>query len=317
MSVDETYVSVLLVGDNLSYCLSPWLLHLENQDYPLGKVEWIIVERNPSENTRELIATMSQGSPVRVQYIPYEGETLLQAWNLGIREAKGNWVLCSLPDVVPASNWISRHTQLQNAYNGKACIAGALLIHPRLSERSITPWFLPEDSPLHREDKSVEVTPYQFSLFNMSFPRELAMKAGAFNKSFYFPEFAEVELVKRFSREGYPVHVDEQAVCWLWKGSSYLDMCKYHYRRGYSMGCYLRLYPQEYEIIERYRLYKPLMARATDFILVPYYHRLCLKFVEDSRAHQRMYFRVFRYWRYRGFSDAMSKQEPQLDIIYS
>lgn len=316
MLQQEIKVTVLLVGKDLSGCLSPWFLHLEQQDYPLGQLEWLIVEVNPSAGTREMVLSLSRGSPLLVRYIPHHEDVAIKAWDLGFREAKGKWILCSQPEVLPARNWIQRHVQMQEIYNGKACVAGLLLLHPRLPMRSITPWLLPEDSPPPiGEDK--KPTPFHFSLFNMSVPRELVLRGGTFNKSFSFPEFAEVELVKRLSYANCHLCMDEQAVCWLWKGYSYPDMCQYHYRRGYSIGCYLRLFPEDYPITIQYKLYPPLVTRMINAFLVPYYHRLCLKLHEDSRAFQRMYRRVFRYWRYRGFLDAMAKREPQIDIIYA
>lgn len=316
MAEIRIHVSVLLVGSNLSWCLSPWFLHLEQQDYPLAQFEWVIVEINPSEETKKTILSLSRGSPLLVRYIQHSGDSPIQAWELGFRESRGEWVLCSQPEVLPSSNWIQRHVSLQLAYGGKACIGGALLLHPRLPTRSLTPWLLPEDMPPTTQQK-IQANHFHFSLYNMSIPREVILQGGVFNKSFYFPEFAEVEMVKRLSRAGCPIHIDEQAVCWLWKGSSYLDMCKYHYRRGYSMGCYLRLFPNDYQLVVNYKLYLPLSSRIINSLLIPYYHRFCLKLVEDSKSLQRFYRRVFRYWRYRGFSDAIAKQEPQIDIIYS
>ncbi len=316
MSANEINVSVLMVGKDLSGCVTPWFLHLEHQNYPLAQFEWIIVETNPLEETRTLVSSLSKGSPLIVRYIPYQGDSLISAWNLGFREARGNWILCSMPEVLPSGEWIQRHVHMQYVYRGKACIGGALLLHPRLSPKSITPWLLPEDAPPTAEQLT-QITPFHFSLYNMSIPRELVIHGGAFNKSFFFQEFAEVELVKRLSHEGCPLYIDDQAVCWFWKGSSYLDMCKYHYRRGYSMGCYLRLFPNDYQVVVNYKLYPSLLVRMANSFLIPYYHRVCLKLVEDSKNFQQMYRRSFRYWRHRGFLDALSKREPQIDIIYS
>ncbi len=316
MSENLIDVSVLVVGDDLSWCLTPWFFHLEHQDYPMAHFEWIIVETNSSNETRKMVLSLSKGSPFIVRYVQQSGKSLVNAWNTGFREAQGKWVLCSKPEVLPASNWIQRHVQLQRTYENKACIGGAILVHPRLSPKSLTPLLLPEDSspPIAQIKK---ITPYHFSLGNMSLPRNILLQGGVLNKTFYFPEFAETELVKRLSHAGCPLLIDDQAICWFWKGGSYLDMCKYHYRRGYSMGCYLRLLPDEYSIVVNYRLYPPFLERMINSILVPYYHRFCLKLIEDSQSYLWMYRRVFRYWRLRGFSDAMARREPQIDIIYT
>lgn len=316
MSTNEIHASVLLVGNNLSWCLSPWFFHLEHQEYPLAQFEWIIVDMNPSEETRKMFFSLSKGSPLIVRYIQHSDDSMIKAWDLGFREARGKWVICSQPEVLPSNNWVQRHVQLQYAYDGQACIGGALLLHPRISSKSITPLLLPEDEPPSLE-QVIQVTPLHFSLYNMSLPRELILRGGTFNKSFYFTEFAEVELVRRLSRAGCKLHIDNQALCWLWKGSSYIDMCRYHYRRGYSMGCYLRLFPNDYQVVVNYKLYLSYTIRIINALLIPYYHRFCLKLPEDAKLLQRMYRRSFRYWRYRGFTDAMAKQEPQIDIILS
>jgi len=316
MSTNEIQASVLLVGNNLSGCLSPWFFHLEHQDYPLAQFEWIIVDMNPTEETRNIFSSLSKGSPLIARYIQHGNDSVIKAWDVGFHEARGKWILCSQPEVLPSNNWVQRHVQLQYAYEGNACIGGALLPHPRLPSKSLTPWLLPEDEPPSTEQVT-QVTPLHFSIYNMSIPKDLILRGGSFNKSFYFVEFAEVELVRRLSRAGCKLHIDNQALCWLWKGNSYIDMCRYHYRRGYSMGCYLRLFPNDYQIVVNYKLYFPYPTRIINALLIPYYHRLCLKLPEDSKLLQRMYRRILRYWRYRGFTDAMAKQEPQIDIIYS
>ncbi|HOV31928.1 MAG TPA: glycosyltransferase [Candidatus Hydrogenedens sp.] len=316
MSINEIHVSIILVGENLSVSISPWFLHLENQDYPLSKVEWIIIEISPSEKTKNIISSLAKGSPLIVRYLEDSNNTLLHAWNLGFHEARGKWILCSSPNVLPISNWIQRHVQLQIAYNGNACVSGVLRSHPRISKKSITPWLLPEDNPPFVKEAN-NITPFHFSLSNMSVPREAVISTGGLNKSFSFPEFAEVELVKRLSNIGYPLCIDEQAICWFWKGSSYVDACKYHYCRGYSMGCFLRLFPDNYQMVIDYKLHFSIYNRILNSIIIPYYHRICLKLPEDSKTFSTIYRRVFRYWRYRGFSDAIARREPQIDIIPS
>ncbi len=316
MSISDIHISVILAGENLSASISPWFLHLEHQEYPLSKFEWIIVEASPSEKAKSMVSSLAKGSPLNVRYFEDTNNTLLHAWNLGFHEARGKWVLCSSPNMLPVSNWIQRHVQLQTAYEGSACVSGVLRSHPRLPAKSITPWLLSEDTllPVKERDK---ITPFHFSLSNMSIPREALIRTGGLNKSFPFPEFAEVELVERLSYAGYPLCVDEQAICWFWKGFSYIDACKYHYRRGYSMGCFLRLFPDNYQVVVDYKLHLSVYSRVLNSIIIPYYHRICLKLPEDSKTFFTIYRRVFRYWRYRGFLDAMARREPQIDIIPS
>jgi hypothetical protein len=66
-----------------------------------------------------------------------------------------------------------------------------------------------------------------------------------------------------------------------------------------------------------YKLHLSIYNRMLNSIIIPYYHRICLKLPEDSKTFSTIYRRVFRYWRYRGFSDAIARREPQIDIIPS
>ncbi|HOK09496.1 MAG TPA: glycosyltransferase [Candidatus Hydrogenedens sp.] len=307
-------VSVLLVGENLSAYLPTWFIHLELQEFPLSQMEWIIIDVGSTQKVDDQIHSLIKGSPLKVRYIHDSSNSEIEAWNLGFREAEGKWILCSQFDVLPSSNWVQRHVHIQRINNDKACVSGSLIPHPRLSSRSITRWFLPEDV-LFPIPKPIKPTPFHFSLANMSFPKEMILHIGGLNKFFSFPDFSEVELAQRLQDADVPLQIDEQALCWIWTGSSYFNICKYHYRRGYSMGCFMRIFPNSYEVIEHYRLYQPLYTRIFNSLVVPYYHQICKKFPEDSRTLNYAYRRVFRYFRHRGFQDAINREEPQIDII--
>lgn len=312
MSINTTDASIITVGNNLIPSLPAWFLHLEQQNYPLGKIEWIIIttEDNPDgiKNTHNLI----EGSPLRVKFFSFPDKTTRQCWDLALQEAKGDIIICSIPDVVPAPAWISTHIKIIKEYNWKACIGGIVLPHPKLHPKSITRWFLPEDSPPNLAKANETNSIFSVTIANLSFPRELAIRTGGFNKNFILDEFIEVELVKRLTREGAKFIISEDAIVWVWKGSSFIDLCKYHYKRGYSIRTYLNLYPEDYPIQWSFRLFQSFPLRLFYSITIPYYQRICSKFPEDSKNLGRIYMQIFRYWRAKGFSDASQKKEPQL-----
>ncbi|MCX8063577.1 MAG: glycosyltransferase [Candidatus Hydrogenedentes bacterium] len=312
---ENPVVSVVTIGSNIIPYLSTWFLHLEQQDYPLGKVEWIIISTKDTPEEIKRVYNLIEGSPLKVKYYFFPNKTTRECWDIALREAVGDLILTSICDVVPSPNWISAHVKTAEEYGGNACIGGIVLPHPKIHPKSITRWFLPEDAPPTLAKSANGNILFSFSIANFSFPRELALSAGGFNKNFVFEEFAEVELAKRLTLRGVKLVVTEDATVWAWKGCSYLDSCKYHYRRGYSMRTYLNLYPEDYSIQWKYKVRWSLPKSVLYFITIPFSHRLCTKLPEDSKNLHRMYVRLFRYWRAKGFLDATLKRPPQDDKI--
>lgn len=309
-------VSVLMVGSNIIPLLSTWFLHLEQQDYPIGRVECIVLSTKEDPEEIRKIYNLIEGSPLRIRFFSFPEKTTKECWDIALQEATGRLILCSICDVVPSPGWISSHVKAMEENGWNACIGGIVLPHPKLHPKSVTRWFLPEDAPPTASEIGRSDLLFSFSFANLSFPRALAHLVGGLNRHFVFEEFAEVELVKRLTLEGAKLVVNGDAIVWVWKGCSYLDLCKYHYKRGYSMRAYINLHPEDYHIQWKYKLRMSIPRRVFNLITVPYYHRICTKFPEDSKNFHRIYVRLFRYWRARGFLDASLRRPPQVDKIF-
>ncbi len=315
MSKNITDASILTVGSNIIPCLPSWFLYLEQQDYPLGRMEWIIFTTEDNPEGIQKTYSLIEGSPLRVRFFSFPDRTVRQCWDLALQEATGDVIICSIGDVVPAPGWVSGHVNVIKS-KGNACVAGIVLPHPKIHPKSVTRWFLPEESAPDPSKENDESAIFSVTIANLSFPREFALKLGGFNKNFIFEEFMEVELVKRLILGGAKFHISEDALVWVWRGNSYLDLCKYHYKRGYSIRTYLNLYPEDYHIQWTYKLLRSFPVRLFYSITFPYYHRICTKFPEDSRNLSRIYTRMFRYWRAKGFWDASSNRFPQIEKFF-
>lgn len=312
--MDYPQVSVILVGENLSSYLPTWFLHLEQQDFPYSQFECIIYDTGDAHGNPDRVEALIQGSPLLIRYNRRSNLTPVQAWNEAFREAKGEICICTQIDVIPSPQWISTFVFLQKKYQFQGCIGGVLMYHPRLSPKAITKWFLPEEYVQGSSLSSPSVFQH-FHWANLCLPRREVINIGGLNNIFRFAEVADIELLHRMQTRGYPLHVDEQAVCWIWKPISYVQSCVYLYSRGYSWGCFLRLYPQQSHIVDKFKLYVPPYIRWINGMVLPYYHRICSKMPENARLLKRIYTRLFRYWRYRGFQDAISLREPAIGII--
>ena len=69
--------------------------------------ELLVVDNNSTDNTRETVEQFIGSSPIAVRYIFEKMQGLSFAKNHGLRESRGDIVICTDDDCIPDSNWVT------------------------------------------------------------------------------------------------------------------------------------------------------------------------------------------------------------------
>ena len=113
--------SVIVCTYNRAASLADTLRALQAREIPSGlRWEVVVVDNNSKDGTREVVATAERQFPqLRYLFQPLQG--LSHARNLGITEARGEYLLFTDDDVLPESDWLRATLEGIRAHAADAC----------------------------------------------------------------------------------------------------------------------------------------------------------------------------------------------------
>ncbi|AQS57127.1 glycosyltransferase family 2 protein [Novibacillus thermophilus] len=92
MSADLVFSLLLVVRNEMGY-IRRVLESILHQDFPQQQYEIIVVDGYSTDRTPAIVQTYQTRYPGRIQYIKNPQQTLPSGWNIGIRHAKGDYVI--------------------------------------------------------------------------------------------------------------------------------------------------------------------------------------------------------------------------------
>ena len=138
MEQKDSFVTAMIVVRNEESYIRTAILSLLEQDYPKEKMELLIIDGQSTDRTVEVakqtVADWSaQGKSISVRYLENPKRILAAGWNLGIREAKGQFVVRIDAHSQADPRLISHGVELLNSKPDVVCVGG------RLEARTLTP----------------------------------------------------------------------------------------------------------------------------------------------------------------------------------
>lgn len=91
--MNESYISVVMPIYNEEKYMKNCIESLLLQDYPKNLMEWIFVDGMSSDNTVELIKKYKERYPEMIKIMANPNKTVPYAMNIGIKEAKGKYIV--------------------------------------------------------------------------------------------------------------------------------------------------------------------------------------------------------------------------------
>lgn len=128
MCTDLTF-SFLLVVRNEKHYIHSLLESILHQDFPQHQYEIIVVDGQSTDETPEIIGTLQEQYPGRIQYLKNPERTLPTGWNLGIASARGQYVIrVDGHSDIPLDFLTQTHRVIQRVPNAD-CVGG--IIHSK------------------------------------------------------------------------------------------------------------------------------------------------------------------------------------------
>lgn len=199
--------SVIIPTYNRSSVLRKCLVALKEQDFPFEKFEVIVCDDGSTDDTG-YVAT-SFDAPFTLHYLKKENGGPAAARNMGIRAARGEYLLILNDDAVLAVNALALHrTTLDNFRDRKVAVLGKFALTP---EFAVTPlgYLLESTDKLFAYPVMAGHQVYDFSYFytcNISIKRQAVLDVGLFDEDFKGPAAEDIELGYRLQQRGYKVY---------------------------------------------------------------------------------------------------------------
>lgn len=123
------FVSALLVTRNEQAYIEQAMLSLINQTYPKNKYEIVVVDGESTDNTLQMIASLIKQYKTLdfdIRIINNPKRILAAGWNLGIKDAKGEFVVRIDAHAVASPNFIEKSVETMMTVQDAACVGGKL-----------------------------------------------------------------------------------------------------------------------------------------------------------------------------------------------
>lgn len=201
-SAIKPFISALLVTRNEKNYIANSLLSLVNQSYPNDRYEIIVIDGMSDDGTVEcinmLVSSNPQGPAVRI--IQNEKRILASGWNLGIQNAKGEYVIRIDAHAEVGPDFLEKNMQTMLAVDA-VCVGGKLITKSLEGDNSVISKIL--SSPFGVGNSSFRTSNtagYADTAVYGLYKKEIFDKAGLFNEDFVRNQ--DIEMHSRIKKAG-------------------------------------------------------------------------------------------------------------------
>ncbi|MCD6310155.1 MAG: glycosyltransferase [Candidatus Eremiobacteraeota bacterium] len=225
-------ISIIICTHNRGHLLPKTLQSLADQDLEYSRYEVIIVDDGGTDNTDEVIKSLSM--PYELSYYRIEKGGRAKARNIGLDKARGRIALFCDDDVLAPKSFLSCHLKLHEG-DSKAVGRGPII--------DIEKHEFPGDLKPTIKDCSTAM----FCTCNVSVDREGFIKEGGFNELFTEYGWEDNEAGYRLKKAGYHLKFSMDAYIYhfrpIWVHHNLDVMIGKAMEQGRSAVIYYRLHP--------------------------------------------------------------------------
>lgn len=123
---EELVFSFLLVVRNEEKYIANLLDAILNQDFPHSAYEIIVVDGDSTDQTLEIVKRYRDSDPERIRLLHNPQKTLPPGWNIGIRQARGRYVIRVDGHSQIPKDFLSQNYALARRVPEAACVGGVI-----------------------------------------------------------------------------------------------------------------------------------------------------------------------------------------------
>lgn len=260
-------VSVIIPTFNRLTVLRETLRRMDEQTFPQEKFEVIVIDDCSSDGTADFLATHKMS--VNFSYFLNRNNLgRAKARNVGIRKAKGQYILMVDDDIWASPVLLESHMSQHALHSGEIAVVGAILVAQEVPRSTINEFLTKHHAWCYDEMNNCSgPLPYSFcKTASLSMSRDLLHRIGLFNEAFTLYGGEDTELGYRLGQAGIELFFAKEAVGYHYHDETLDGFISKEVDRGMSLETYRTLVPEK-------------SSRAGSFF-TPFYHRwISLRFI--------------------------------------
>ena len=234
MNKEIPFVSALLVTRNEEAYIKRSLLSLINQTYPKDRYEIIIVDGVSTDKTLEIVDRLInqyKTTSFDIRVINNPKHILASGWNLGIKNARGDYVVRIDAHGEATAGFIEKNVETILNVPDAICVGGKLITKSLDSDNDIVSKVL--SSPFGVGNSSFRVSDkagYTDTVVYGLYKKEVFEKVGYFNEKYVRNQ--DIELHSRIRAAGYKFFFNPEIQCVYYSRNTVEKMIKQAYCNG-------------------------------------------------------------------------------------
>ena len=198
------FVSALLVTRNEQDYIEQAMLSLINQTYPKSKYEIVVIDGESTDKTLQIVNSLIEQYRTfdfDIRIISNPKRILAAGWNLGIKNAKGDYVVRIDAHAVASQNFIEKSVETMMAAQDAVCVGGKLTTKSLGGDENVVSLVL--SSPFGVGNSSFRVSDtagYADTAVYGLYKKEIFNQVGFFNEQYVRNQ--DIELHSRITVAG-------------------------------------------------------------------------------------------------------------------
>ncbi len=310
-------ISVIIPTRNRAAWLPTCLAHLEQQTFPAGRFEVLVVDDGSTDDTVSVLERFASGAPVCIRNHTQSRRGLAAACNLGAANAIGDTLLFLSDDELVSPRLLELYQGMRERQGPDTCIMGDVHRHPQLPRDTFTRLFLDRNlAPDASDESPAHFLDWQSS--NFCLDRQCFLDAGGFETDEVMEPVAAIELASRLASRGISPRYLPDARVYVWQPTTFAAERRRQYRFGYALK-HLQARTRASAIPRRFRLLKSRAEQFLNTFTIPFYIRACNRHESESNMLiGNLYKRVLHYDRCNGYQDALlnrALRPPAAEVV--
>ncbi len=234
MKKEQPFVSALLVTRNEQAYIEQALMSLINQTYPKDSYEIIIIDGESTDKTLEIVQQLIKRYKTDyfdIRVINNPKHILASGWNLGIKNARGDYVVRIDAHGEAANDFIEKNVETILAVPDAICVGGRLITKSLEGDSDIVSKVL--SSPFGVGNSSFRVSDkagYADTAVYGLYRKEIFQEVGYFNEKYVRNQ--DIELHSRIRDAGKKFYFNPEIQCVYYSRNTVKKMAKQAYGNG-------------------------------------------------------------------------------------
>ncbi|WP_407397687.1 glycosyltransferase family 2 protein [Anaerovibrio sp.] len=211
----KQFVSVLLVTRNEQDYIEKALMSLVNQTYPKDQYEIIIIDGESTDDTLKIISHIIEQYKTEtfdIRIINNSKQILASGWNLGIKAARGDYVVRIDAHAEAAMDFIEKNIETMQRVTDAVCVGGKIITKSLKDgdesvSKVLSSAFGVGNSPFRVSDEAGYADTAVYGLYK----KDIFKKVGYFNEQFVRNQ--DIELHSRIKAVGGKFYFNPQICC--------------------------------------------------------------------------------------------------------